>query len=791
MSRRRSSLFLHVRSPPSPDAHPTLWEHRLRQRRTISRNPFEDESVPTGEYGNTVIGSPEIQGETNKFEEAQVGSDHDEFTRAKGNYDIEWGEQVPSWLNLFFDLAWTATFSSLTSNNKFREPWDSISYTAFFITAWWLWVAQVAYNVDFYTDDWFHLLFTFLQLLIFGALAATTRGYDVTNYILHSPGSSDLEPYNIMTVGPDRYAAEHLTKTSLRVITFVVALSRILLLVQHLRVLVYAKLSCKKTRFPRRLLIVPTSLIISAGLFVAAFMTTLSGWGLQPGGAKIKYACWGSAVLVEMVAHTIMFQLDAHKGIRLRSHGSVTGRLADITTILLGEGLNAIAGTFYAIEQAPGFSAPTGSAVVCCAIIVFFLAYLYFEGAAPLKSVRRRAAWIMMHLPWLLSVILLLEAGLFVAAFMTTLSDWGRQPNGARVKYACWGSAILVEMIAHIIMFQLDVNQGIRLRSHGSVTGRLSDITTILLGEGINAIAGTFYAIEQAPGFSAPTGSAVVCCGVIVFFLAYLYFEGAAPLNSVRRRAAWIMMHLPWLLSVILLLEGVKNQLLLSSYLGSVYYIISGISDTIGIQDKAQLNATMRPLLLQAGLSFDQEYAGLVNMINFNLSHYENLANETAMAFTGEITKVWYLKIQLSATLNTYLTFMDNDTIPDTIYSTIRRYQNDYNYTLEDITAATTTNTPELPHYGQIWEQLLKPSISNARYIMAMCGTTFIFLASLNLIQAWPRDRFHWASIFSRYATGTCMLLLLLLNIGSVQVYVGWSDEQLARRAGIFQWIDA
>ncbi|KDN45562.1 hypothetical protein RSAG8_04886, partial [Rhizoctonia solani AG-8 WAC10335] len=52
-------------------------------------------------------------------------------------------------------------------------------------------------------------------------------------------------------------------------------------------------------------------------------------------------------------------------------------------------------------------------------------------------------------------------------------------------------------------------------------------------------------------------------------------------------------------------------------------------------------------------------------------------------------------------------------------------------------------------------------------------------------------DRFHWASIFSRYATGTCMLLLLLLNIGSVQVYVGWSDEQLARRAGIFQWIDA
>ncbi|KEP51971.1 putative transmembrane protein [Rhizoctonia solani 123E] len=644
MPQRRSSLFLHVSASPNPDTHPTLWEHRLRQRRPISRNPFEKEPVPSGEYGNTVIGSPAIQSDAIKFDEAQADSSHEE-PRPNGNHDAEWGEQVPGWLNLFFDLAWTATFSSLTSNNKFREPWDSISYIAFFITAWWLWVSQVSYNVDFYTDDWFHLFFVFLQLLIFGTLAATTRGYDVTNYILHSPGSSELEPYDIMTIRPDRYAAEHLTKTSLWVITFVVALSRILLLVQHIRVVIYAKLSSKNSRLPRRLLIVPASLIVSAGLFVAAFMT----------------------------------------------------------------------------------------------------------------------AW----------------------------SDWGRQPDGAKVKYACWGSALLVEIIAHTIRFQLDVNRGIQLRSHGSVTGRLSDITTILLGEGLNAIAGTFYAIEQAPGFSAPTGSAVVCCAIIVFFLAYLYFEGAAPLKSVRRRCAWIMMHLPWLLSVILLLEGVKNQLLLSSYLGSVHYIITGISNAIGIQDATRLNATMHPLLLQAGISFDQEYAGLEGMIRSNLSHYENLANETSTAFVNEITKVWYLKIQLSATLNTYLTFMDNDTIPDAVYSKIRRYQNDYNYTLEDIRTAMTGDIPELPHYGQIWEQLLKPSISNARYIMAMCGTTLIFLASLNLIQAWPRDRFHWASIFSRYATGVCMLLLLLLNIGSVQVYVAWSDQQLARRAGVFQWIDA
>ncbi|GAB1524678.1 hypothetical protein RhiTH_007832 [Rhizoctonia solani] len=409
--RRRSSLFLHVKSPPNPNDKyaPTLWEHRLRQRRPISRNPFE-KSVPDGDYGNTVItSSPVIQSEPTKFEEVEAGDPPEEPVKLKSNWDMEWGEQVPSWLNLFFDLAWTATFSSLTSNNKFREPWDSVSYIAFFITAWWLWVSQVAYNVDFYTDDWFHLIFTFLQLLIFGALAATTRGYDVRNYILRSPGSSELETYDIITINPERYSTERLTKISLRVITFVLAMSRVFLLIQHLRVVIYAKITAKANRLPRQLFIVPATLVISTGLFVTAFLTTIAPKGTEPYGAKIKYACWGSAVLVEMVAHIIRFQLDLNRGIRLRSHGSITGRLSDITTIILGEGMNAIAGTFYAIEQAPGISVPTGSSVICCGIIVFFLTYLYFEGAAPLKSVRRRAAYIMMHLPWLLSVILLLE----------------------------------------------------------------------------------------------------------------------------------------------------------------------------------------------------------------------------------------------------------------------------------------------------------------------------------------------------------------------------------------------
>ncbi|CAE6514173.1 unnamed protein product [Rhizoctonia solani] len=506
-------------------------------------------------------------------------------------------------------------------------------------------IYQVLYNIDFYSNDWFHLLFMFLQLLVFGALAATTRGFDVSNYILHSPGSSELHVYDIMTIDTERYKAERLTKVSFRVITLVVALSRAFLLIQHLRVLIYAKLTSKGDRFPRRLLIVPAGLIVSTALMFGSFSITMNKWGLEPYGAKIKYALWAVAILVEIVAH--------------------------------------------------------------------------------------------------------------------------------------------------VARTQLEINHGIRLRSHGSIATRLCDITTIIIGEGINAIAGTFYAILQAPGFSGPTGAGVVCCAIIVFFLVYLYFEGAAPLRTVRRRAAWVMMHLPWLLSVILLLEGIKNQLLLSSFLNSAGHMLLKVLETItsvgNMSDDMDLSQIMRPSLLQAGLSWEEQAQDLFTLINATV--VSDASEEATNAAEMEAFGVWLLRLLLSTTLNSYLTFMDNGTISDENYSTIRKYQNDLNFTLQDYHAARIDGS--MPQYGQILQDLISSSLVNARYIMAMCGFTFITLASLNLIQSWPRDRFQWASIISRYTMGIVMLLLLLLNIGEIQHWMEWTDAGSARRASVFKWVDA
>ncbi|KAF8750927.1 Bacterial low temperature requirement A protein (LtrA) [Rhizoctonia solani] len=461
MPSQRSDLFEHVRTPPNPDRNPTLWEHRLRQRRPLSLNPFVNiSSVPEGE-SEVLDGVPATRARSPGLEDPQKlpstdGSSGEELVENKKNHDIQWGEQIPGWLNLFYDLAWTATFSSLTSNNQFREPW--VSFTVIF-----------------------------LQLLVFGALAATTRGastklsnidkkaspialgFDISNYILHSPGSSELHVYDIMTIELERYKAERLTKgpdSNGMADNYVVVF-----LLQHLRVLIYAKLTSNQGRFPRRLLIVPIGLIISTGLMFGSFSITLNKAGTEPYGAKIKYALWGVA--------------------------------------------------------------------------------------------------------------------------------------------------ILVEMIAHVIRAQMEINQGIRLRAHGSIASRLCDITTIIIGEGV------------------------------------------APLGNIRRRAAWVMVHLPWLLSVILLLEGVKNQLLLS-----------------------------------AGLSWEDEFARLEALYSNSTA-----VNSTDPNAIDANFGVWLFRVLLSTTLTSYLTFMDNGTISEETYRVIDSYQHDYNFTLEDLHASLENGTA--PHYGR------------------------------------------------------------------------------------------
>ncbi|EJD37328.1 hypothetical protein AURDEDRAFT_173603 [Auricularia subglabra TFB-10046 SS5] len=114
---------------------PDSFNSQLSLNRTHTVAP---EKVPSG--GHHVV---DLRG----MNAAEVQAHQD--CRAEGD---ESGP--PAWLGIFFDLAWTTTFSNLTSNTQLTTLSTLLSYTVFFVLAWWLWVAQVTYDSKYFRNDW-------------------------------------------------------------------------------------------------------------------------------------------------------------------------------------------------------------------------------------------------------------------------------------------------------------------------------------------------------------------------------------------------------------------------------------------------------------------------------------------------------------------------------------------------------------------------------------------------------------------------------------------------------------
>ncbi|CAE6494056.1 unnamed protein product [Rhizoctonia solani] len=664
-----------------PDSNSSEQRYgRLHQWRPISWNPFdvndEDEMTREGEEHRHLL------------EKSPTSPEGDFPTVAIAPPKREPNQLLnpgPAWVNLFYDLAWTATFSSLTQNGQFDTIW-------------------VLYSINFYTDDWFHLLSIFLQVGIFGSLAATTRGYDITTYILRSPGLEPgiLEPPKTLREidDPKRYNDELTARTSIRVIACSIALSRVILLVQHLRVLAYAHLTVRSHRgrgyhIPQKLHIIPIGLFISTALFFTAWGITNSEFGAEVLGAKLKYVLWGLGLIVEVFSHIRMSRISWSR---------------------------------------PRFSRED-------------IWYWNIEGENKQET-----------------------------------------PNHAP---ATASRSVTIPPPPELPVPHSDV----------TLSSRLEAITTIILGEGINGIAGTLYSILSAPGLENPIVTNIICSGLIVYLLAYLYFEGPSSghmdlKEKGRRKVYWLLLHLPFLLCVVLLLQGVKNQFLLTSFLSTARGMAKGLDDVdddllqIWTQPNLASNATLIDKLKHYNISWTEEHKKLVQTMTGGLNLLQANASAPLSDKQKGILYIWHWRLTLQALVEIHKLFMgDNSVSPGT---RTRIYDYLHNVTEPQHDHETTSRSEFFGdlNYYQILEDVLGHSVQSARYIMVFAGLVFILLGALDLAHSRPRDRFQCGAIISRFLMGWAFLFLLLLNIGGYQklwVSKGHEHEQ----AGVFLWISS
>ncbi|CAE6488846.1 unnamed protein product [Rhizoctonia solani] len=390
---------------------------RKSRWRSFSRDPFSPPSSEdlSNEPQNLVYQKPE-------------GSE--------GAPRVELKHPGSKWIHLFYDLAWTASFASLAQNGKFIKPMEIVSYFVFFAAVLWLWASQKLYSIYFYTNDWFHFISIFLQLFIFGMLAATTNGYDVTAYISHSPGLDGLVSESDLSQLPDNlqlenFSAERTDLLSARTMALAFAITRFLHLVQYLRACVYARWG-KGTKvqnheswaqYVHRIIhpemyAIVIGLIFSNMIFFAVVGVVFSEFGTTVAGASLKVGLWVGGFLLEIISHLwypAMQKLKrpqpTKRTIGLPNPESLSGYFDTITTVILGEGINGFAGTLASILSIPGVGRAIAVNVVSTAFIIWFIAYIYFEGphsgTTPKGEGIRRMIWMVMYLPLLASIFLL------------------------------------------------------------------------------------------------------------------------------------------------------------------------------------------------------------------------------------------------------------------------------------------------------------------------------------------------------------------------------------------------
>ncbi|KAF8747448.1 Bacterial low temperature requirement A protein (LtrA), partial [Rhizoctonia solani] len=428
------------------------------------------------------------------------------------------------------------------------------------------------------------------------------------------------------------------------------------------------------------------------------------------------------------------------------------------------------------------------------------------------------------HIPRRLRILLsglTISTALFFIGWGITRTEFGTTTSGARFKYAFWGSGLIVEVLSYIRMPKVlrrwiialikkwstknDNDKGVDKPlssailppsnsiikqpspsttalpiplSNVTLRDRLEAITTITLGEGINGIAGTLYSIISAPGLEGPIGPTS---------------GHADPRDRTRRKMYWLLLHLPFLLCIVLLLQGVKNQFLLTSFLSTARRIASDLKNMdeelleMWTQPEIRSNKKIAGRLVEYGISWSQEYDALVQ----NMTSRGTLWTNSSMSLTNgqrEELYIWRWRLSLRALMRIHGIFMGHDATPAQTQSRIADYY--HNVTAPKHDHYTSPDSFADMHYYQILGEVLASSLQSARYIMVFVGCIFILLGALEFARSMPRDRFQCGAVISRLLMGWAFLFLLLLNVGKYQsLWVNKGDEY--EQAGVFLWVSS
>ncbi|KIM71618.1 hypothetical protein PILCRDRAFT_751872 [Piloderma croceum F 1598] len=340
----------------------------------------------------------------------QPGEEEEELL--PGELRVKAPEEVP-WIDLLLEIAMTTAFASLTDGTPILQYHDALSYVCYFIFVWWIWVAQVAYSMRFRQADVLHRIWVFAQLIVFSALAAFTRDFDITSGISKDTDDTLADAISTQAGIEDQnglvayeFRDNRLLVLNARGVSMTMALSRLLLLLQY-AVVFYHGRHLKRSSLLAH--IVP--LLFSLICYLVAFFilnTGNSSSGPSEAVEIIKLILWYLPIIVEIISHFVALSLP---GFVRYSTDSVYKRSGTVFLIILGAGLDKITSGFQTIVGNAGLGGDGIPILVSAAIIFigFFSLFFGTPGSTRELGHNRALAWFLSQFFFLAALIVALQ----------------------------------------------------------------------------------------------------------------------------------------------------------------------------------------------------------------------------------------------------------------------------------------------------------------------------------------------------------------------------------------------
>ncbi|KAF8754689.1 hypothetical protein RHS01_06137 [Rhizoctonia solani] len=349
----------------------------------------------------------------------------------------------------------------------------------------------------------------------------------------------------------------------------------------------------------------------------------------------------------------------------------------------------------------------------------------------------------------------------------------------ASLKVGLWVGGFLLEIISHLwypAMQKLKrpqpTKRTIGLPNPESLSGYFDTITTVILGEGINGFAGTLASILSIPGVGRAIAVNVVSTAFIIWFIAYIYFEGphsgTTPKGEGIRRMIWMVMYLPLLASIFLLFVGMKNQFLLTAFISTIK---ASTAELRGLLNRAhfpnnitnsalwETNPTIKEFMFARKIIWSDEYQKLI----------EARGNSTNSQEWTENVHAWTSRLSLT------IASMGKDGVPENVQTLVDTYYN-VNSTFLNQDLRLQNQDPRLSMYSKILIELMDGSLQSARYILIFAAAILISLGlqSLAHSEIKANDPIKGLLLHVALLWGSCFLYF----------YSSTSER-------VFQWLEA